>query len=59
MEQHDLTPNKPFGSCTSSCTSSCTLDMGPCNLPAHSGIQARFFAGEAWLDSEASVSSGS
>ena len=55
MEQHDLTPNKPFGSCTSSCT----LDMGPCNLPAHSGIQARFFAGEAWLDSEASVSSGS
>ena len=43
MEQHDLTPNKPFGSCTSSCT----LDMGPCNLPAHSGIRARFFAGEA------------
>ena len=55
MEQHDLTPNKPFGSCTSSCT----LDMGPCNLPAHSGIQARFFAGEAWLDCDASVSSGS
>lgn len=37
-EQHDLTPNKPFGSCT--------LKMASCNLPAHFGIQAHFFAGE-------------